>query len=154
MTRSPQYFGFFVVTEPATSHVAPLAGELAKAFSLKATPLLYGDGVKSITATVIATDPEGLGHRHKVKAPKFSGGVRTIKAHGLTAVIEDSLDVALRPDFAALAGARSSSEVAGAIAPCLPSLRATLCKLWLQRFDKDKFFSDLEQFLKNWAKGH
>jgi hypothetical protein len=142
------FFGFFPVTEPDTSHIGPLAYTLAQAFSASVTAGKYGTGVKNITATLILTDPEGLGKAHKVRRPKYSAGVRTIKAHGITVSTENALEFGVRPLFADVRNARTESEVATALLPAVGQIRSALQMLEIPDFDKDLFLIDLESFLE------
>lgn len=142
------FFGVFPVTEPDTSHIAPLAYTLGQAFSASVEAEKYGTGVKNITATLILTDPEGLGRAHKVRRPKYTAGVQTIRAHGLTVSTENSLEFGVRPVFADVRNARTESEVAAALLPAIGQIESALQALVVPDFDKDLFLTDLKSFLK------
>jgi hypothetical protein len=143
------FFGFFPVTEPDTSRVGPLAYTLGQAFSASVQAQKYGTGVKNITVTLILTDPEGLGRAHKVKRPKYSAGVQTIRAHGVTVSTENTLEFGLRPLFADVRNARTESEVAAALLPAIAQVKPGLQKLKVPDFDKHLFLADLENFLEH-----
>lgn len=142
------FFGVFPVTEPDTSHIAPFAYTLGQAFSASVKAEKYGTGVKNITATLILTDPEGLGRAHKVRRPKYTAGVQTIRAHGLTVSTENSLEFGVRPVFADVRNARTESEVAAALLPAIGQIESALQALVVPDFDKDLFLTDLKSFLK------
>jgi hypothetical protein len=141
------FFGFAVFTEPDTGHIPPLAHTLGQAFSESVQALRYGKGVKHIAAGLILTDSEGLGRLHKVRRPKYSPGLRTIKAHGLTVSTEDTLEFDLRPLFADVRSARTESEVAAAILPAITHVKPALRKLKVADFDLGLFLGDFEGFL-------
>jgi hypothetical protein len=117
-------FGFFPLTEARTQHAAVLAGRLAKAFSMGASA--YGDGVKSITATLILTDPDGLGRNHRVKRPRYRPGTREITGHGVTVRLEDELEFSIRPVFSDICGVTTEAELAAALVPAI----AAINRIW------------------------
>ena len=119
-----EFFGFFSMTEPDTCHVGPLAHNLGHAFSASVRAERYGAGVKSITAALILTDPDGLGRAHKVKRARYSAGIRTIKAHGITVSTEDALEFDLRPHFAEVHNVRTESDLAGALLSSIDQIRS------------------------------
>lgn len=147
------FFGFFPITEPETSHVGPLVHTLGQAFSGSVQAEKYGTGVKSITATLILTDPDGLGRAHKLRRPKYSAGVQTIKAHGITLSTENTLEFGLRPVFADVRNVRTESEAAPALLPAIDQVKSALQNLDIPDFDQDRFLADLGAFLQR-AKTH
>jgi len=143
-----EFFGFFSITEPDTSHVGQLVRMLGQQFSASVQAEKYGTGVKNITATLILTDPEGLGRAHRLKRPKYSAGIRTLKAHGITVSVEDTLEFGLRPDFAEIRNVRTESELAAALLLAIDQAKSALSRLDIPNFDKDLFLADLKGFLE------
>lgn len=151
---SPQaFFGFFPITEPDTSHLGSLFHTLGQAFSESVQAGKYGTGVKNITATLILTDPDGLGRAHKLRRPKYSAGVQTIKAHGITVSTENTLEFGLIPVFADVRNVRNESEAAAALLPAIDQVKSALHNLDIPDFDQDLFLADLAAFLER-AKTH
>jgi hypothetical protein len=143
-----EFFTFFVIGEPDTVHLGELAHKLAHAFSASVQPTCYGQGVKSITATLVLSDPEGLGKLHKLKRPRYTAGRQTIKAHGIVVSTEDTLEFGLRPTFDGVRNARSESQLACAIVPALTQAGPNLRALKVPDFDIDRFLSDLIAFFE------
>ena len=141
------FFGFSSLTQSETRHLSPLAQKLARDFSTSIEPKAYGEGVKSITATLVLTDPEGMGRLHKTKRPRYLSGKRTIKAHGVVVSIEDALEFTLRPSYGALGGVRSESQLACIILPELQRVKLGLVQLSIPNFSLDAFLTDLAAFL-------
>ena len=144
-------FGFFPITEAATQHAGFVACELAHEFSEVSSS--YGDGVKSITATLILTDPQGLGTQQEDTVPEFLQGLRRVEVHGITVDIEDELVFAIRPEFTALVGAVDRAKVASAIVSALFDVHTQLCNLSIPNFDIRRFLSDLESFFSRIGQG-
>lgn len=140
-------FGFFPITESSTQQVAPIARELAHEFSRTASN--FGEGVKSIAATLILTDPHGLGAHHKEKRPKFHPGLRRIEAFGTVIELEDELEFSVRPAFSAIDGVGDRSTVANAIASALIDVHPQLTRMSIPRFDMRRFLSEFETFFAN-----
>lgn len=143
------FFGYFTVYEPQTSHLAVHAGTLGRAFSSAAGT--YGNGVKSVTAELILTDPSGLGRLHKTRRARFSPGTRILKGHGLTVKVEDTLEFSIRPSFETISTAANEKDLAAAIVPALALVAPELLKLRVPDFDMQRFLSDLEVFLRRSA---
>lgn len=142
------FFGFFPITEPDTNHIGPLVHRLGQAFSVSVLAEKYGTGVKNITATLILNDPEGLGRAHKLKHPKYCAGVRTIKAHGMTVLTENTLEFELRLAFADVGNVRTEAEAAAALLLAVGQVKSALQKLDVPDFNKELFLAGLEGFLR------
>lgn len=142
------FFSFFVMAEPDTIHLGEAAYKLAQAFSASVEPGRYGNGVKSIAVALILSDPEGLGKLHKVKRPRYTAGVRTTKAHGISVSTEDVLEFDLRPSSEDVRCARSEPELARAILPALSQAAPGVRKLKIPDFDMGRFLSDLTAFFE------
>ena len=142
------FFGYFVVSEPRTSHLVEHAMALGRAFS--STGGFYGTGVKQITATLLLTDPS-RGKLHRTKRPKYFPGTRLIRAHGLSAKSEDALEFSIWPSFDAVSSASNERDLAAAISPTIASIAPELLKLKVPNFSMQRFLSDLEHFLKRAA---
>ena len=137
-------FGFFPIAEVSTQGAATVACDLAHRFSRSASN--YGDGVKSITATLILTDPSGLGEQHKEERPKFYPGLRKVEAFGTPVELEDELEFSLRPEFASVSGINGEVEIARAIASALFDIHEQLRDFPVPNFDINAFLSALETF--------
>jgi hypothetical protein len=142
------FFGFFLMTEPATEHLVSCANALGHPFSSQAPA--YGPGVKAITATLVLSRA-APGRRSRQTKPRYSPGVREIKAHGLTARVEDTLEFSIRPPFDQLLRASSEAELAAALLPALKELAPSLLELRIPEFDGQRFIADLESFLQGAA---
>ncbi|MEM8684794.1 MAG: hypothetical protein AAGF72_15280 [Pseudomonadota bacterium] len=147
MRNNTDLLGFFCVVEQRTQEVVELADELAHEFSSKA--LDFGKGVKKVTATLILTDPQGLGEWHKLTPPKFYPGLRCLDYMGLVVEVEDALEFCIRPEFKVILRSRSKSEVAKAIASALMDANAELRGVDIPNFDMSLFLSELGAFLIN-----
>lgn len=143
-----EYFSFFAITEPDTSHAATLFHTLGSAFSAMARAKRYGTGVRNVAVTLLLTDPEGLGRAHKLKRPKYTAGLKVIKAHGITVAAEDSLEFGLRPSFSEVRDLRSESDAAAVLLSVIDQAESALAKVQVRDFDKDLFLADLRQFLE------
>lgn len=137
-------FGFFPVTETSTQHAGFVACELAEEFSNAASS--YGDGVKTITVSLMLTDPRTLGRKHKDTTPEYISGLRRVEAHGITMDIEDALTFSLRPAFDAVLGAVDRAAVASAIASAMLDIHSQLSGMSIPDFDMQRFLSDVESF--------
>lgn len=142
--RNVDLFGFFPVSESCTQKAATIACELAHEYSRAASD--YGDGVKIITATLILTDPQGLGVNHKEKPPEFHPGLRRIEALGTVVELEDELEFSIRPEFSAVDGVRDRAIVANAIASALIDVHSQLTSMDILRFNMRIFLSEIETF--------
>lgn len=145
-------FGFFPVTESSTLQAATIACELAHEFSRVASS--YGDGVKSITATLILTDPTGLGVSHKDQQPEFHRGLRRIEALGTVIELEDELEFTIRPSFSTINGVSDRAIVANAIASALLDVHSQLATMDIPCFDMSSFLSDIETFFTKFGHVH
>jgi hypothetical protein len=143
------FFGFFLVTEQATSHVVPFANTLEDAFSRKVGS--YGNGVKTITVKLQLTDTVVDKRWQRRNKPKYLAGVREIKGHGLTARIEDALEFTVRPEFESVVNASSEAELAKALLPALKEVEPSVVDLKVPDFDSRKFLQDLATFLETAA---
>lgn len=137
-------FGFFPITEDGTQKAATIACDLAHEFSRTASD--YGDGVKSITATLILTNPHDLGVHHKETQPEFHPGLRKIEAFGTMVELEDELEFSIRPEFCDINGATNKAIVANAIASALIDVHPQLVNMDIPRFDMKSFLSEIENF--------
>ena len=142
--RNADYFGFFCVTEQRTQEVAAIAAELGQEYSSEASD--FGGGVKMITATLVLTDPRGLGEWHKPEPPKFYPGFRRLEDMGFVVEVEDVLEFSLRPEFDAVAKASSKPEVANAIAAGFIDAHSSLQDLCIPHFDMNAFLSEIGAF--------
>jgi shikimate kinase len=142
--RKMDLFGFYPITEETTQGAATIACELAHEFSCSASN--YGDGVKSITATLILTDPNCLGAQHQEKRPKFNPGLRRIAAFGTVVELEDELEFSIRPEFTTVNGVSSRSIIANAIASALMDVHSQLESVDIAQFDMRRFLSEIETF--------
>jgi hypothetical protein len=143
------FFGFFLVTERATSHVVPFANALENAFSSKAGS--YGNGVKTITVKLQLTDTLVDQSWQRRNKPKYLAGVRQTKGHGLTVRIEDALEFTVRPEFESVVNASNEAELAKALLPALKEVEPSVIDLRVPNFDSQKFLGDLEAFLETAA---
>lgn len=137
-------FGFFPITEDGTQKAATIACNLAQEFSRTASD--YGDGVKSITTTLILTNPQDLGVNHKEKQPEFHPGLRRIEAFGTVVELEDELEFTIRPEFSDIDGATNRAVVANAIASALIDVHPQLANMDIPRFDVKSFLAEIENF--------
>lgn len=142
--KNSDLFGFFPITEESTQSAAVVACDLAHRFSRKA--LNFGDGVKSITATLILTNPSELGLEHKERRPTFHPGLRKIEAFGTLVELEDELEFSLRPEFSSVSGISGEVEIARAIASALFDVHEQLRNFPVPNFDMNAFLSELETF--------
>ncbi len=140
-------FGFFPITEDGTQDGARIACELAHEFSRTASD--FGGGVKSITVTLILTNPQDLGTNHKDKRPVFHPGIRRIEALGTVVKLEDELEFSIRPDFAAVNGVNNKTDIANAIASALMEVHSQLARTDIPSFDMKCFLSEIGLFFSS-----
>ncbi len=142
--RNLDFFGFFPVTEASTREVGTIAGKLAHEFSSTASG--FGDGVKSISATLLLTNPRGLGRNHRLNRPVFHPGLRKIEAFGMDVELEDELEFSLRPEFSAVQWASDKAAISNAIASAITDVRDELEEMAITDFDMRTFLSEFEAF--------